>query len=83
MASKEKPLFPILFYNARGLGEAIKKVRRLRGVTQQELSQWSKTSVKFISNVENGKETAEIGKILTLLRVLDVGMNLTNLRLED
>ncbi len=60
------------FYGADELGRAIKKVRTLRGMTQHDLAMQTNTSTKFISNVENGKDTAQLGKVLLLIRVLDM-----------
>ena len=52
----------------------------MRGLTQQELAMRTNTSTKFISNVENGKDTAHIGKVLLLVRVLDMGTRLVDLQ---
>ena len=71
--------FPAHFFGAEELGVLIKKTRKLRGITQTELSMRTNTSKKFISNVENGKETAHIGKVLLLLRVLELGTCLIDL----
>ena len=51
-------------------GAAIKQRRRTLHYTQAFLSDFSGLSVSFISDVENGKETAEIGKILKLANLL-------------
>ncbi len=82
MARQAEIKFPIDFFGMEELGRAIKKVRSQRGLTQQELAMRTNTSTKFISNVENGKDTAQLGKILLLLRVLDVGTRLVDLRTE-
>ena len=75
--------FPVDFFGTEELGRVIRRVRKLRGMTQHDLSMWTNTSTKFISNVENGKETAHIGKVLLLIRVLDMGTQLTDLRQEE
>ncbi len=49
-------------------------------MTQHDLAMRTNTSTKFISNVENGKETAQLGKVLLLVRVLDMGTRLVDLR---
>jgi hypothetical protein len=41
------------------------------------------TSEKFISNVENGKDTAQLGKVLLLVRVLDMGTRLIDLSAKE
>lgn len=80
MTQKTQPKFPIDFFGVEELGQAIKKVRVMRGLTQQELAMRTNTSTKFISNVENGKDTAHIGKVLLLVRVLDMGTRLIDLQ---
>ena len=72
--------FPMDFFGVEELGRAIKRVRALRGLTQHELAMRTNTSTKFISNVENGKDTAQLGKVLLLIRVLDMGTQLVDLR---
>lgn len=80
MTHKRKTIFPIDFFGMEELGRTIKKVRTMRGLTQQELAMRTNTSTKFISNVENGKDTAHIGKVLLLVRVLDMGTRLIDLQ---
>ncbi len=80
MAQKRKTTFPIDFFGMEELGRTIKKVRIMRGLTQQELAMRTNSSTKFISNVENGKDTAHIGKVLLLVRVLDMGTRLIDLQ---
>ncbi|RRD72193.1 helix-turn-helix domain-containing protein [Desulfovibrio sp. OH1186_COT-070] len=71
------------FFGVEELGKAIKKVRTLRGLTQQELAMRTNTSTKFISNVENGKDAAQLGKVLLLVRILDMGTRLVDLRAKE
>lgn len=56
--------------NARQLGELIKKRRKSLGMNQAELALVSGTGVRFISDLENGKETSEIGKALRVVKNL-------------
>ncbi len=56
------------------LGEAIRKRRKKLGYTQAYLTEFSGLSVSFISDIERGKETAELGKVLHLVNLL--GMDL-------
>jgi transcriptional regulator with XRE-family HTH domain len=50
----------------RQIGALIRKLRKRRGLTQKALSRVTRCSAKFIGEAENGKETAEIGKVLRL-----------------
>ena len=52
------------------LGEKIRNERKLRKITQNELAQLSKLGLNFISQIENGKTTAHIGKVFQVLGVL-------------
>ena len=83
MAKRTEVKFPIDFFGMEELGQAIKKVRKLRGLTQRELAMRTNTSEKFISNVENGKDTAQLGKVLLLVRILDMGTRLIDLRTKE
>ena len=56
------------------LGTLIRARRRKLGYTQVELSDMVGIGTTYISQLENGKETAEIGKALYLLQML--GMDL-------
>lgn len=61
---------PTAATTAREVGEAIRLRRKDLGQTQKELAEISGTRERFISEVERGKETAEIGKVLDLLDAL-------------
>ena len=52
------------------LGQLIKMERKARQLTQTELGSLSGTSINFISQIEAGKATAHIGKVLGVLQVL-------------
>lgn len=57
------------------LGKIVKKERKAMGLTQADLALTSGTGMRFISDLENGKPTCQIGKTLTVLKTL--GLNLT------
>ena len=54
------------------MGKRIRDLRRAQGVTQAQLAGLSNTGVRFISDLENGKETCQLGKILHVLATLGV-----------
>lgn len=56
--------------DSKSLGEAIRERRKELNYTQAFLAEFTGLSVTFISDVERGKTTAEIGKIIELLHVL-------------
>ena len=62
--------------NTKELGKMIRQRRKELGYTQGFLSEYSGLSASFISNLENGKDTAEIGKIMFLTSLLGLDMEL-------
>ena len=57
------------------LGEAIRTRRKELHYTQAFLAEVTGFSVSFISDVERGKATAEIGKTLQLLMILGLDLS--------
>ena len=57
------------------LGEAIRTRRKELHYTQAFLAEFTGFSVSFISDVERGKATAEIGKSLQLLMILGLDLS--------
>ena len=63
------------FINLRGpdqFGEAIRRFRKRRGLTQQQVADMAGCSLMYVSNLERGKATAELGIALRILDALDV-----------
>jgi y4mF family transcriptional regulator len=54
------------------VGKIISAARRQRGLTQAELARASGVTQAWISQVEQGKDNAQIGKVLRLLSYLGV-----------
>lgn len=63
--------------DAKSFGEALRKRRKELGYTQAFLSEFSGLSVSFISDLENGKNTAELGKAIFLANLLGLDCSLT------
>jgi HTH-type transcriptional regulator/antitoxin HipB len=59
------------------LGEIIRQERKRRNLTQTMLGDLSGTSINFISQVESGKTTAQIGKVLRVLQILGVQLEIS------
>jgi len=55
-----------------GIGETVRARRKLLGMNQSELAMVSGTGVRFISDLENGKESCELGKTLKVLKNLGI-----------
>jgi len=52
------------------LGHLVRAHRKNKGLTLETASGLGNLSIRFLSEFERGKETAEIGKILKALRTL-------------
>jgi HTH-type transcriptional regulator / antitoxin HipB len=63
-------------FDAASLGGAIRRRRKELNYTQSYLSEVSGLSITFISDLENGKATAEIGKTIRLINLLGMDMQL-------
>ena len=59
-------------------GRTIRNKRKKLGYTQAQLSEYTGFSTSFISDLENGKETAELGKVLFLLQLLGLDLAINN-----
>ena len=60
------------------LGKFVKKERKAMGLTQAELALTSGTGKRFISDLENGKPTCQIGKTLTVIKTLGLRLTLSS-----
>jgi HTH-type transcriptional regulator/antitoxin HipB len=64
-------------YAPKQIGQLIKKARKTLGVTQKDLALTSGTGLRFIIELEQGKATCQIGKVLTVLHTLGITVQLT------
>ena len=64
-------------YTPAQIGKLIRDTRKSLGVTQKDLALTSGTGIRFIIDLENGKETCEIGKVLSILNTLGIKIALT------
>jgi y4mF family transcriptional regulator len=62
--------------DARQIGAAIRHKRRAIGMRQAELAALSGVGPRFLSELENGKPTAEIGKALRVLQRLGLDLRI-------
>ena len=57
-------------FETSNIGSLVKNKRKQLNITQPQLAALSGTGVRFVSDLENGKPTMQIGKILDILHVL-------------
>ena len=61
---------------AEKLGKIVRTTRKEIGVTQSDLALTSGTGLRFIGDLENGKPTCQMGKVLTVLQTLGIRIEL-------
>jgi len=64
-------------YTPQNLGENVREARKSLRVTQKDLALTSGTGLRFIIDLEKGKSTCQIGKVLTVLQTLGIRIALT------
>ncbi|MBL8752881.1 MAG: helix-turn-helix transcriptional regulator [Planctomycetes bacterium] len=64
-----------IVYSTEQIGAAVRAARKEQGLRQPDLAAACGTSVRFIVELERGKPTAQIGKVLHVLNLL--GLRLT------
>lgn len=63
-------------YTPVDIGKIVRRTRKAMGVTQQDLALTSGTGLRFIIDLERGKPTCQLGKVLTLLHTLGITVQL-------
>ena len=63
--------------DTRELGNVIRKRRRELGYTQAFLANYAGVSASFLSELENGKETIQVGKMIDVLSLLGMDICLS------
>jgi y4mF family transcriptional regulator len=59
------------------LGRLVRETRRALGLTQPKLALSADVGVRFLVDIEKGKPTAQIGKIMQVLAALGIEMQLS------
>ena len=60
--------------DAATFGEAVRKRRKELGYTQRELADYCGCSTVYLSRLENGKETAELGIAIRAANTLGIDL---------
>ena len=66
----------MLIQSTEDLGKAVQELRKKHQLTQADLALTAGTGVRFIVDVEKGKPTCEIAKVLHILKILGVSLEL-------
>lgn len=60
------------------IANIVKKARKEQNLSQVELAQLSNLGVRFISDLENGKPTCEVEKVLKVIANLGIKLEVDN-----
>lgn len=70
-------------FDSKTFGAAIRKQRKELGYTQAQLAGFCGCSTPYLSALENGKETAELGKALRIANTLGIDLHAMKRTGED
>lgn len=65
-----------MHYTTADIGKLVRDTRKALGVSQHDLALTSGTGQRFISELENGKATCQLGKALVVLQTLGIKLQL-------
>ncbi|NOY69227.1 MAG: helix-turn-helix transcriptional regulator [Deltaproteobacteria bacterium] len=75
MQSKKIPIRTVL--STKDIGKAIRARRKADGLTQADAAAFCGVGTRFLGELERGKETAQVGKVLRILRGLGLTLQIT------
>lgn len=67
-----------MIQSTENIGQVVYTVRKQLGVTQRDLALTAGTGLRFIIELEKGKSTCHIGKVLQVLQVLGIQLTLSH-----
>jgi y4mF family transcriptional regulator len=73
----------VIAISVKEVGVVIRESRKRLGVTQKDLALTSGTGLRFIIELEKGKDTCQIGKVLTVIQTLGIRIELTPPAVSD
>ena len=63
--------------DASEFGKVIRKRRKELGYTQKMVSEFTGYSISYLSDLENGKQTSELGKAIYIANLLGIDLLMT------
>lgn len=66
----------VIVRSVEDIGARVAQMRKARGYSQQSFADLAGVGRRFVSELESGKPTAEIGKILQVLTALGLDLEL-------
>lgn len=68
----------MILKTVKDIGNLVKKTRKKQNFTQIEFAQLSNVGTRFLSDLENGKPTCEIEKVLKVLSNLGIKLEVND-----
>lgn len=62
--------------NIEKLGKIVRQARKQQGLTQEQLAATTGIGVRFIRELENGKESCHIGKAFEVISMLGIDIHI-------
>lgn len=69
-------------YSVKDVGRRVRAARKAAGLTQRELAEASGCGTRFISELENGKPTIELGRAIRVINTLSLDLEISERRFE-
>lgn len=69
-------IFPVGKMDTVAIGSIVRSERKAQGLRQQELAAASGVGVRFIVDLEAGKATVQLGKMLQVLETLGCSLSI-------
>ena len=63
-------------YTVQDIGSALRAARKAQGLTQRDLADACRCGTRFISDLENGKRTVEMGLAIRALNTVGLDLHL-------
>lgn len=63
------------------IGGLVRQVRKEHGLTQEQLAAISGVGVRFVRELEQGKESCHIGKVITVVAMLGMDIQISGITL--
>ena len=60
--------------SSEAVGKLVQDERKRQGLTQLQLAGLANTGIRFVSDLENGKGTVQLQKLLAVLAALGLGL---------
>ncbi|WP_213775771.1 type II toxin-antitoxin system Y4mF family antitoxin [Bradyrhizobium sp. dw_78] len=65
---------------SKGLGELIREERKAQGLTQEQLAGLTGVGVRFVRELEAGKESCQLGRALQVAAALGLSLSVSSRR---